>query len=72
MTTEAPSPTLGNVVAELERMYDPRWARDWDAVGLVAGDPEQPVAKVLFAVDPTRDDADGRRNRVVAPACGGR
>jgi len=28
------------------------WAESWDAVGLVCGDPEQPVSKVLFAVDP--------------------
>ena len=52
MTTEAPSPTLADVVAVLERMYDPRWARDWDAVGLVCGDPESPVRRVLLAVDP--------------------
>jgi dinuclear metal center YbgI/SA1388 family protein len=52
VTTEAPSPTLGDVVAVLERMYDPRWARDWDAVGLVCGDPETPVRRVLLAVDP--------------------
>lgn len=52
MTTEAPSPTLGDVVAVLERMYDPSWARDWDAVGLVCGDPETPVRRVLLAVDP--------------------
>ena len=52
MTTEAPSPTLADVVAVLERMYDPRWARDWDAVGLVCGDPDAPVKRVLLAVDP--------------------
>jgi dinuclear metal center YbgI/SA1388 family protein len=52
VTTEAPSPTLADVVAVLERMYDPRWARDWDAVGLVCGDPDAPVKRVLLAVDP--------------------
>jgi dinuclear metal center YbgI/SA1388 family protein len=52
VTTEAPSPTLADVVAVLERMYDPRWAREWDAVGLVCGDPEAPVRRVLLAVDP--------------------
>jgi dinuclear metal center YbgI/SA1388 family protein len=52
VTSEAPSPTLADVVAVLERMYDPRWARDWDAVGLVCGDPEAPVRRVLLAVDP--------------------
>ena len=28
-------------------------AQSWDQVGLVAGDPEQPVRRVHFAVDPT-------------------
>jgi dinuclear metal center YbgI/SA1388 family protein len=43
---------LADVVAELERMYDPSWARDWDAVGLVCGEPAAPVRRVLLAVDP--------------------
>src|SRR5918912_1720325 len=33
-------------------MYDPAWAREWDAVGLVCGDPAAPVRRVLLAVDP--------------------
>ena len=44
--------TLGEVVAALEARYDPALAEDWDAVGLVCGDPDEPVARVLFAVDP--------------------
>ncbi|MBP2707033.1 Nif3-like dinuclear metal center hexameric protein [Microbispora sp. RL4-1S] len=36
----------------METLYDPSWAEPWDAVGLVCGDPGQPVRKVLFAVDP--------------------
>jgi dinuclear metal center YbgI/SA1388 family protein len=44
--------TVADVVALLDGWYDPAWAEDWDAVGLVCGDPEQPVDKVLFAVDP--------------------
>lgn len=36
----------------LERLYPPAWAADWDAVGLVCGAPEDPVERVLFAVDP--------------------
>ncbi len=44
--------TLAEVTALLDGWYDPRWAEDWDAVGLVCGDPQQPVAKVLLAVDP--------------------
>ncbi|MEO7980652.1 MAG: Nif3-like dinuclear metal center hexameric protein [Sporichthyaceae bacterium] len=45
---------LGDVVAVLESLYDPRWAADWDAVGLVTGDPDQPVRRVLLAVDPVQ------------------
>jgi dinuclear metal center YbgI/SA1388 family protein len=44
--------TLREVVGLLDGWYDPSWAESWDAVGLVTGDPDQPVAKVLLAVDP--------------------
>ncbi|MGZ4492425.1 MAG: Nif3-like dinuclear metal center hexameric protein [Nocardioidaceae bacterium] len=43
---------LRDVVALLDEWYDPAWAEDWDAVGLVCGDPEAPVQRILFAVDP--------------------
>jgi dinuclear metal center YbgI/SA1388 family protein len=43
---------LSDVVTAMEHRYDPSWAEPWDAVGLVAGDPDQPVGRVLFAVDP--------------------
>jgi dinuclear metal center YbgI/SA1388 family protein len=44
--------TLGEVVAALEARYDPALAEGWDAVGLVCGDPADPVDRVLVAVDP--------------------
>jgi dinuclear metal center YbgI/SA1388 family protein len=47
------APTLAEVVRRLDEFYDPRWAHSWDAVGLVCGEPQQPVRSVLFAVDPT-------------------
>lgn len=48
-----PSPaSVADVVAALDGLYDPAWAEPWDAVGLVCGDPEAPVRRVLFAVDP--------------------
>ncbi|ONI70023.1 Nif3-like dinuclear metal center hexameric protein [Kribbella sp. ALI-6-A] len=50
--------SLADVKAVLDRLYDPAWAESWDAVGLVTGDPEQPVGKVLFAVDPMRAVVD--------------
>ncbi len=52
MTSEASTPSLADVVSVMERMYDPSWARDWDAVGLVCGDPAAPVRRVLLAIDP--------------------
>ena len=51
-------PKLGELVAALERRYDPRWAEPWDAVGLVCGDPDAAVDKVHFAVDPVAATAD--------------
>jgi dinuclear metal center YbgI/SA1388 family protein len=45
-------PTLSDVVDLLHGWYPPSTADSWDAVGLVAGDPDQDVSKVMFAVDP--------------------
>ncbi|MGY1823770.1 Nif3-like dinuclear metal center hexameric protein [Geodermatophilus sp. SYSU D00079] len=50
--------TLGEVVAALEARYDPALAEEWDAVGLVCGDPDEPVRRVLFAVDPVSTVVD--------------
>jgi dinuclear metal center YbgI/SA1388 family protein len=47
------TPTVADVQTVLDAIYDPRRAEEWDAVGLVAGDPNAPVRKILFAVDPT-------------------
>ena len=44
--------TLRDVVSLLHRRYDPRTADSWDRVGLVCGDPDEPVEQVMFAVDP--------------------
>ena len=52
MTTETRIPTVADVVRVIESMYDPAWARGWDAVGLVCGDPQASVRRVLLAVDP--------------------
>ena len=51
-------PTLADVVGALERRYRPGWADDWDAVGLVVGDPQAEVRRVLFAVDPVQAVVD--------------
>jgi dinuclear metal center YbgI/SA1388 family protein len=50
-------PTLRDVVDLMDGWYPPDTADGWDAVGLVAGDPAQPVTRVLFAVDPAVDVA---------------
>lgn len=44
--------TVGEVIAALDAAYPPALAAGWDAVGLVCGDPDEPVGRVLFAVDP--------------------
>ncbi len=43
---------MGVVVSALEQRFPPELASDWDAVGLVCGDPHASVSRVLFAVDP--------------------
>jgi dinuclear metal center YbgI/SA1388 family protein len=49
------APLLADVLEVFDGLYDPRTAEDWDAVGLVTGDPGQPVRRVLFAIDPVDD-----------------
>jgi len=44
--------SLRDVVEALDALYPPEWAQSWDAVGLVCGDPDDEVRRVLLAVDP--------------------
>ena len=44
-------PTVADVVAALDARYPPSWAESWDRVGLVLGEPEAPVRRVLCVVD---------------------
>lgn len=46
-------PSLADVVDLLHAWYPPETADSFDAVGLVAGDPDAEVGRVMFAVDPT-------------------
>ncbi|MEW2132597.1 Nif3-like dinuclear metal center hexameric protein [Streptomyces sp. NPDC005435] len=48
-------PRLSEVIAALESLWPPERAESWDAVGTVAGDPDQEVGRVLFAVDPVQE-----------------
>ena len=43
--------TLQRIVELLEHRYPRALAADWDAVGLVCGEPAASIARVLFAVD---------------------
>ncbi|WP_127783414.1 Nif3-like dinuclear metal center hexameric protein [Rhodococcus sp. X156] len=49
---------VADLVATLDAAYPPELAQDWDAVGLVCGDPADPVGRVLFAVDATEAVVD--------------
>jgi dinuclear metal center YbgI/SA1388 family protein len=51
-------PKLSDVIAALETLWPPQRAEQWDAVGLVCGDPDAEVRRVLFAVDPVQEVAD--------------
>ena len=46
--------TVAQVLAALEQRNPVSLAADWDAVGLICGDPDAPVERVLFAVDPVQ------------------
>lgn len=50
--------TVGDVVEVLEAAYPPALAESWDAVGLVCGDPAEPVRTILICVDPTASTVD--------------
>jgi dinuclear metal center YbgI/SA1388 family protein len=50
-------PRLQDVVDLVHGWYPPATADGWDAVGLVHGDPDAPVAKVMLAVDPAPEVA---------------
>ena len=43
---------LSELTGLLDSWYAPAWAEPWDRVGLVCGDPDQEVRRILFAVDP--------------------
>ena len=51
-------PTLGEITDLLDEWYPPEHAEEWDAVGLVLGDPADEVRRILLAVDPVAEVAD--------------
>ncbi|NEW40108.1 Nif3-like dinuclear metal center hexameric protein [Nocardia cyriacigeorgica] len=45
--------TLAELIEVLDAAYPPKLAESWDSVGLVCGDPDEMVRRVVFAVDAT-------------------
>jgi dinuclear metal center YbgI/SA1388 family protein len=50
--------TLADLITTLERLYPPELAESWDAVGLVCGDPDQPIRRAHICVDPVESTVD--------------
>lgn len=44
-------PTVAEIAAYLDGLYPQETAEPWDAVGLIVGEPDSPVSRVLAAVD---------------------
>ncbi|PLC12580.1 Nif3-like dinuclear metal center hexameric protein [Kocuria flava] len=53
--TPAPAPALAEVLEVVEQLWPLHLQEPWDASGLVTGRPEQPVRRVLLAVDPVAE-----------------
>ena len=52
-----PATAVADVVRALETAYPPELAESWDQVGLICGDPQDEVRKVVFALDCTLEVA---------------
>jgi dinuclear metal center YbgI/SA1388 family protein len=50
--------TLADLITALERAYPPELAESWGAIGLVCGDPEQPVTRAYVCVDPVESTVE--------------
>lgn len=51
-------PTVRQLIGVLDAAYPPELAEDWDAVGLVCGDPGEAVERVLVCVDVVRETVE--------------
>ncbi|MCV7191258.1 Nif3-like dinuclear metal center hexameric protein [Mycolicibacterium brumae] len=54
---------LARVTEVLDAAYPPQLAQSWDSVGLVCGDPGEPVTSVTIAVDATAEVVDAVPDR---------
>lgn len=52
------NPTLSQVVEAMESLWPLSLQTGWDASGIVAGRPEQPIQRIHWAVDPVQAVAD--------------
>lgn len=52
------TPTVADVVSAVELLWPAAGAESWDAVGLVAGEPDAEVSRILLAVDAVLDTVD--------------
>jgi putative NIF3 family GTP cyclohydrolase 1 type 2 len=52
------STRVTDVVRAVHEAFPPYWAEPWDAVGLLAGDPDAAVNRVFVSLDPTRETLD--------------
>ncbi|MEW1981506.1 Nif3-like dinuclear metal center hexameric protein [Citricoccus sp. NPDC079358] len=57
-TPNTATPTLAQVLECFEELWPAALAEPWDATGLVAGRPGQPVGRIHFAVDPVQEVVD--------------
>ena len=46
---------LRDIIGELKTKYNPRMAEDWDNVGLLIGDENKEIKKILFCLDVTEN-----------------
>ncbi|BCJ34553.1 GTP cyclohydrolase 1 type 2 [Actinocatenispora thailandica] len=49
---------MADVQDAMRQWYPERWAQPWDRVGLVVGDPADPVSRVLYCVDCVPETVD--------------
>jgi dinuclear metal center YbgI/SA1388 family protein len=59
---------LKEIIAALESAYPPKLAQSWDSVGLVCGDPDDPIDSVTVTVDATAEVVEtvGERGLLLA------
>lgn len=52
---------VADIVDAVNDAFPPEWAEPWDRIGLIAGDSEAPVSRVLVSLDPTHETLERAR-----------